>query len=1033
MSRSEIANREDLGRSNLGRSEVENRILVGTYDVPVVNSITAVEVETGDPDFEVDVTWSVSDPGGNLDRVEFILYNVTEDREENTAQFDISGGQASGDNYRLVAFNKDGSGDTFEVRMDVYDTNNLSVRGVEEVVENETVPPQIDQLTATEVETSNPDAEFDLTWEVSDPDGNLATLEITLRDVTDGGLGLESDVTPTVSGSSASGTSRLVASGDDGSGHEFEFTMTVTDGDGQIDQQTTTVFESEQKTSTGTYLDADISYGDAQNMWASIGPDPDALVLQDHERHYGMYEWLKTLEVSDVATNGLGGVSYSPGSGATDDQIYKLWLAFRNMGGEAPMGRLFRYPDEDFVLDNGAGRGFEGDPSVGVRINMSDTQVRKAITAQSALWVDLDIPGLDNPYYDNPQAKRKVMAQVCVDLMELERFIEEEGFQYGSANLIGMVVRDNLQAAAYAGDIVPDQVKFAVVEQAFHIFDEVQNSVFYPWINENMASKAMCGMLVCWRLLDDLGMSASQKNTIMSTVKDALYDDGAQGSATPNDDSYGRHADVDDDSTPIKIEGLTRPSGGWIENGGDHTTYNGIPMHYCLEGYSFVSEWSEWDFFHEMTKRIFVRAQHEAIRDYGGMTSAPSMYSNREMSPITREQSPNAGKYALAVMYFGEDVYPWIGDMTTNLVNNDQGGSSAVPPSVSDMENALQSNIDSVPFSEMQSWIRDWSLESRWGPRHGGIAYHAYEDGLYNEINQAAQNDDPLRTIPQMRDGNTYKRMKKDHMLVKQSDGGTEWGAHVHMSKNPGQWPFGMQALNSFWVEGAGPLIQTVTPKYTYDVPYRPNINFEVAFSDGSSAGLHSYRTSDTTPIMSRTGDGSTFIEQEFQKEGVINRTRADLTSNGLKMTCEVRPPSGSFNWINSYYLLPIFRGRGAYVWDLNDNADTAFPEFGGPRTLIEYYDGSSWQTLTTSNVTAQHVRLSRDIGNGRTYGYLTLNQQRTISMEHSEDYHQRNPWQANSFRHRDLRIVLHPNPGVGQTLSSPASIVYTLTPVDPT
>ena len=112
--------------------------------------------------------------------------------------------------------------------------------------------PSVDSLSASEVETSDGDAEFDVDWSVSDGDGNLSSLELVLYDDSDGGTEeSRQSIDLTDSGDSASGTTRLVAAGDDGTGHDYTVEATVTDSDGASDSSTTTVSETED-TSGGT-------------------------------------------------------------------------------------------------------------------------------------------------------------------------------------------------------------------------------------------------------------------------------------------------------------------------------------------------------------------------------------------------------------------------------------------------------------------------------------------------------------------------------------------------------------------------------------------------------------------------------------------------------------------------------------------------------------------------------------------------------------------------------------------------------------
>jgi subtilisin len=120
---------------------------------------------------------------------------------------------------------------------------NTSSSSINVTTDNTESAPTVDSLSASEVETSDSDAEFDVSWDVSDSDGDLSSVDLTLTDDTAG----ETDDTASisVSGSSASGTTRLVAAGDDGSGNSYTVELTVTDGTGNTGTGSTAVSETE--------------------------------------------------------------------------------------------------------------------------------------------------------------------------------------------------------------------------------------------------------------------------------------------------------------------------------------------------------------------------------------------------------------------------------------------------------------------------------------------------------------------------------------------------------------------------------------------------------------------------------------------------------------------------------------------------------------------------------------------------------------------------------------------------------------------
>lgn len=96
--------------------------------------------------------------------------------------------------------------------------------------EDATAGPIVDSISISEVETDDGDAEFDTDWAVSDADGDLDAVELTLLDDSDGET--EDSTSTGVGGSAASGSTRLVASGDDVTGNDYTAELVVTDSAG---------------------------------------------------------------------------------------------------------------------------------------------------------------------------------------------------------------------------------------------------------------------------------------------------------------------------------------------------------------------------------------------------------------------------------------------------------------------------------------------------------------------------------------------------------------------------------------------------------------------------------------------------------------------------------------------------------------------------------------------------------------------------------------------------------------------------------
>jgi subtilisin len=102
--------------------------------------------------------------------------------------------------------------------------------------------PTVDSLSLSEDnQGGSPHADFDASWSVSDDDGDLDTVDLTLTDLDDGET--EDSASVDVSGSEADGTTDLKAMHEENSGHEYEVELVVTDSNGNTASDTATEVE----------------------------------------------------------------------------------------------------------------------------------------------------------------------------------------------------------------------------------------------------------------------------------------------------------------------------------------------------------------------------------------------------------------------------------------------------------------------------------------------------------------------------------------------------------------------------------------------------------------------------------------------------------------------------------------------------------------------------------------------------------------------------------------------------------------------
>ncbi|PSQ20052.1 hypothetical protein BRD00_00050 [Halobacteriales archaeon QS_8_69_26] len=218
---------------------------VNPSDGETVSGTVTVQIDASDSedsDDSLDVTYSVD---GGSERS--TTYNSTSGYYEDS--WDTTG--VSDGDHTLEATATDSNGASSSSTITV-------------TVDNVESAPTVDSLSLTEVETSDSDAEFDADWSVSDDDGDLDSVDLTLTDDTAGET--EDTATVSVSGDTASGTTRLVAAGDDGSGNSYTVEATVTDSDGNSSSDTASTSETEDTQSAPTIDQFDV-YDDSNPQW----------------------------------------------------------------------------------------------------------------------------------------------------------------------------------------------------------------------------------------------------------------------------------------------------------------------------------------------------------------------------------------------------------------------------------------------------------------------------------------------------------------------------------------------------------------------------------------------------------------------------------------------------------------------------------------------------------------------------------------------------------------------------------------------
>ncbi|MFO7966849.1 MAG: Ig-like domain-containing protein [Archaeoglobaceae archaeon] len=167
-------------------------------------------------------------------------YNVVFASNSTGANFNSTEVKTSHSGYASVNLSQDAQGKNW---YKVYGYAGSSVDSLDVLLNSSTGESGVD--TGPSIETFNVEEvvkpnhyEFSVDWAVSDEDGDLSSVELVLEDLDDGPVTTE---TEPISGSSASGNTKLKDKNPPEGVNDYEVTLTVSDGEGNSVSETKTV------------------------------------------------------------------------------------------------------------------------------------------------------------------------------------------------------------------------------------------------------------------------------------------------------------------------------------------------------------------------------------------------------------------------------------------------------------------------------------------------------------------------------------------------------------------------------------------------------------------------------------------------------------------------------------------------------------------------------------------------------------------------------------------------------------------------
>jgi hypothetical protein len=813
-----------------------------------------------------------------------------------------------------------------------------------------------------------------------------------------------------------------------------------------------------------THLDALEAYDDANSAW-NLGPTgyhPQALLPQSSQWMIDLYDWLETLDESDVTLSD-GTVQYD-NSYDTEDELADIWMKVEGLTASS----VTRRPPGWYVLDNGNGKGFEATgvvrPNHHPRGGQAGGNPPRSWQNEPAVWYDTDIPlaggGQGNPWYQKPAMGRRAMAVSTVDM--LMHVSNMGGNATGWFDMIGKAFLAMADAYRRAGDVMTPEAQDAYEQGMERILDHL-TARGPRGANTNMDTWALRGAAEFYMATDD---SALQQKCV-ELVKRSLfgYTDGELGT---NHKLYAHNGDG----------GVFHPAGFIMEGGQPDAFYGGDSVNRIAETLAAVTDStgtveSDWQFLKEVVRRLQEWYSYQQFY---------------EPAKIGAGAPDEAGKFPMAgTGYAGRTSHfpPKSQGETLSRGNTiawhfPEFGEVAHVPSVSDMESDIQDVLDRVnprmsnPYTDSyHTPPNEWKGWSPWAKRSVRLPPDGWYSTYKTEINN---NSTDYLQPPPSQDGETFNKALggppagKSYWSYKATDkNGQEWGFFVEAQAQQGVyggWYGGK--IETFWTEDIGVILigrhgktgcdrsgvddysgsEDSTCWFNLDEKAAQHVwgrdengngfttllvrgqesNRTSTFNMGGSPPTVTVTTPFNDPANARDGqetgseiEGSLDVENKFEAQ-----------SNGLKVTHTLA--SDETDEVTELWTsLPV------HLRNYNSHRTGDKLQDGMEDTTIEYWDGAQWVELpfdTDSDgvpemVSTDALRLMRDFQEfgGKNHVYVDLASTQDVRRSKHKYY---DPYQTNTGV-RTVHIDLHGNPGTTKTLPAEKSVSYTVQTTDPT
>ncbi|MFW5746433.1 MAG: PGF-pre-PGF domain-containing protein [Nanoarchaeota archaeon] len=780
-------------------------------------------------------------------------------------------------------------------------------------------------------------------------------------------------------------------------------------------------------------------YDDLNPYWHA-GPNNtnrEAVLPQQHEYQIVLYDWLETINISDV-TFVPENISWD--QNITDnDTLADLWLLTQGL----TASRVVRGQPQWYVLDAGDGKGIEATGEVRVPHEPGSEypgNPPRSWANEPAFLYQLNITCANgtqgNPYFLEPAIARRALVVAMVDMMQYHQALQTDGFA-SWGDMYGKAMLSWAETYRWTKDVLDEQTRHAF-EQGIGFFLDQMIETGPRAVNTNMDMFAVHGAADFYASTDN----ETLKNKSLAAVKRFLlgHIDGELGV---------KHSVF---KTSGYDGGVFGPAGYIMEGDQPDIFYQGESIYHLTGALAAVTDRetasidANWSFLLDILDRMEQWQTYQVFYDPGryhdeisgpngtNVYYAGAGFSGRTGAGVPSGQADDAWKHYTLVDIVPSGKARYTLNLESSLPSPEEM-KNAVISSLSDISDKMQDIDNSTP--DVWSGWSPWTKKTPYMPAKGWYtrALHLNRTLLQPPVQDTATYNKKFGGYPT---GDEY-------WAYKGTDNTTSFGffveAHAHQGYFDG-WYGGK--IETFWTDGTGIIIINRHGKAGCD----QSTEDSACYRNLESKAAHHVWGRDEhgngfTTLLLRGQDLQRNVSFDIDSERPTVSVRnifndpshdPDSTLSGEQTGAEL---NGSFNVTNTFMALAdgvevthsietdgvdeLTALWAAIPVNLRLNSDIRV----GDRlqqlyddTSIEYWKDDRWEELP-EDLDADGVpemrrtsclRLGRDylLGDGPQYVYIEMAENQTVRLSNMT---YKDPYQT-KVTVRTVHMDLHGSPG---------------------